>query len=73
MLCTVVCFLAGAALGSAFGGIAALVGTPLGLQVTQPQAYALVGVAGMLAALCQVTWRLLMPSRCFLTRMFLPH
>ncbi|BDA42741.1 probable H(+)/Cl(-) exchange transporter ClcA [Coccomyxa sp. Obi] len=44
----------GAALGSAFGGIAALVGTPLGLQVTAPQAYALVGVAGMLAALCQV-------------------
>ncbi|CAL8467610.1 g7148 [Coccomyxa elongata] len=44
----------GAALGSAFGGIAALVGTPLGLQVTEPQAYALVGVAGMLAALCQV-------------------
>ncbi len=51
---TAVCFLAGAALGSAFGGIAELVGTPLGLQVTAPQAYALVGVAGMLAALCQV-------------------
>ncbi|KAK9909773.1 hypothetical protein WJX75_007259 [Coccomyxa subellipsoidea] len=44
----------GAALGSAFGGIAAVVGTPLGLVVTAPQAYALVGVAGMLAALCQV-------------------
>ncbi|EIE24595.1 Clc chloride channel [Coccomyxa subellipsoidea C-169] len=44
----------GAALGSAFGGIAAVVGTPLGLTVTAPQAYALVGVAGMLAALCQV-------------------
>ena len=28
--------------------------TPLGLDVTAPQAYALVGVAGMLAALCQV-------------------
>ncbi|KAK9816460.1 hypothetical protein WJX72_000588 [[Myrmecia] bisecta] len=44
----------GATLGSAFGGIAQLIGTPLGLDVTQPQAYALVGVAGMLAANCRV-------------------
>ncbi len=32
-----------------------MVCTPLGLDVTAPQAYALVGVAGMLAALCQVS------------------
>jgi hypothetical protein len=31
-----------------------VVGTPIGLSVTAPQAYALVGVAGMLAAVCQV-------------------
>ena len=48
------CVCAGAALGSAFGGIASALCTPLGFHVTEPQAYALVGVAGMLAALCQV-------------------
>lgn len=37
--------------------------TPLGLDVTAPQAYALVGVAGMLAALCQVSRPLHMPDR----------
>jgi hypothetical protein len=47
-------FDAGAALGSAFGGLAAVACTPLGLAVTVPQAYALVGVAGMLASTCQV-------------------
>jgi hypothetical protein len=46
---------AGAALGSAFGSLAKIVCLPLGLAVTQPQAYALVGVAAMLAANCQVS------------------
>ena len=31
-----------------------MVCSPLGLAVTVPQAYALVGVAGMLASVCQV-------------------
>lgn len=44
----------GAALGAAFGGIAqVLVGTT-GFGVAAPAAYALVGIAGMLAANCQV-------------------
>ena len=43
----------GAALGSAFGGIAGVVLHPLG-TVAPPQAYALCGVAAMLAATCQV-------------------
>ena len=45
---------AGAALGSAFGGIAQATFAPTGLAVAAPAAYALVGVAGMLAANCQV-------------------
>lgn len=45
---------AGATLGSAFGGTASLLMTPLGIPVAAPQAYALVGVAAMLAANCQV-------------------
>ena len=45
---------AGAALGSAFGGIAQVTLGPTGLAVAAPAAYALVGVAGMLAANCQV-------------------
>ena len=45
---------AGAALGSAFGGIAQATFGPTGLAVAAPAAYALVGVAGMLAANCQV-------------------
>lgn len=45
---------AGAALGSAFGGIAQAALLPSGLSVAAPAAYALVGVAGMLAANCQV-------------------
>lgn len=45
---------AGAALGSAFGGIAQAAFLPTGLSVAAPAAYALVGVAGMLAANCQV-------------------
>ena len=44
----------GAALGSAFGGIAQAALLPSGLSVAAPAAYALVGVAGMLAANCQV-------------------
>lgn len=41
-------------MGSAFGGTAAFALKPLGLAVAAPQAYALVGVAAMLAANCQV-------------------
>ncbi|DBA85167.1 TPA: hypothetical protein ACH3X2_005881 [Trebouxia sp. C0005] len=44
----------GATLGSAFGGTASLLMTPMGIPVAAPQAYALVGVAAMLAANCQV-------------------
>lgn len=44
----------GATLGSAFGGTAALLMAPIGIPVAAPQAYALVGVAAMLAANCQV-------------------
>ena len=35
---------------------------PLGLDVTVPQAYALVGVAGMLASVCQVCARSVAPQ-----------
>ncbi len=45
---------AGAALGSSFGGLAHFLLMPLGISVTDPQAYALVGAAAMLAASCQV-------------------
>lgn len=45
---------AGAALGSGFGGIAQATVGQTGLSVAAPAAYALVGVAGMLAANCQV-------------------
>ena len=45
---------AGAALGSSFGGLAHFLLMTLGISVTDPQAYALVGAAGMLAASCQV-------------------
>ncbi|KAL3163044.1 hypothetical protein ABBQ32_009468 [Trebouxia sp. C0010 RCD-2024] len=44
----------GATLGSGFGGAAALVMNPFHIPVAAPQAYALVGVAAMLAANCQV-------------------
>lgn len=44
----------GATLGSAFGGLCALALGPLGISVTAPQAYSLIGVAAMLAANCQV-------------------
>lgn len=44
----------GAALGSGFGGVAGMVLSQSGYGVTAPAAYALVGVAGMLAANCQV-------------------
>ena len=44
----------GAALGSSFGGLAHFLLMPLGISVTDPQAYALVGSAAMLAASCQV-------------------
>ena len=46
--------LAGATLGSGFGGAAALIMDPFHIPVAAPQAYALVGVAAMLAANCQV-------------------
>ena len=46
--------IAGAALGSSFGGLAHFLLMPLGISVTDPQAYALVGSAAMLAASCQV-------------------
>lgn len=46
--------LAGATLGSGFGGAAALIMNPFHIPVAAPQAYALVGVAAMLAANCQV-------------------
>ena len=46
--------LAGAALGSAFGSVAQNVGAVTGIGVVEPQAYALVGVAAMLAGTCQV-------------------
>ena len=45
---------AGATLGSGFGGAAALMMNPFHIPVAAPQAYALVGVAAMLAANCQV-------------------
>ena len=45
---------AGAALGSAFGSVAQQVGALTGYGVVEPQAYALVGVAAMLAGTCQV-------------------
>jgi len=44
----------GVALGSAFGSIAQAAVAPIGLAVAAPAAYALVGVAAMLAANCQV-------------------
>lgn len=44
----------GATLGSGFGGAAALIMNPFHIPVAAPQAYALVGVAAMLAANCQV-------------------
>eukprot|EP00884_Botryococcus_braunii_P014568 jgi/Botrbrau1/23111/Bobra.0243s0045.1 len=47
-------FVAGAAMGSAFGCLAEAACTPFGFDVTAPTAYALVGVAAMLAANCQV-------------------
>ncbi len=50
----ILCGVAGATLGSAFGGTASLLMTPMGIPVAAPQAYALVGVAAMLAANCQV-------------------
>lgn len=46
--------LVGAALGSAYGGIAEAVLEPAGVAVAAPAAYALVGVAGVLAANCNV-------------------
>ena len=45
---------AGAALGSSFGSVAQRVGAATGYSVVQPQAYALVGVAALLAGTCQV-------------------
>ena len=45
---------AGAALGSGFGGLAQAALSHTSYSVTAPAAYALVGVAGMLAANCQV-------------------
>jgi H+/Cl- antiporter ClcA len=48
------CSSTGVALGSAFGGIAQAAFVPTGLSVAAPAAYALVGVAAMLAANCQV-------------------
>lgn len=44
----------GATLGSGFGGAAALMMNSFHIPVAAPQAYALVGVAAMLAANCQV-------------------
>ena len=44
----------GAALGSAFGLLVHAVGDPSGLLLSAPQAYALVGVAAMLASNCGV-------------------
>ncbi|KAI3429266.1 hypothetical protein D9Q98_005363 [Chlorella vulgaris] len=44
----------GAALGTAFGLIVNALGDPLGLTIAAPQAYALVGVAALLASNCQV-------------------
>jgi len=44
----------GAALGSFFGCVVGDLAVPLGLPVAEPQVYALVGVAGMLAANCRV-------------------
>ncbi|EFN59895.1 hypothetical protein CHLNCDRAFT_56435 [Chlorella variabilis] len=44
----------GAALGTAFGLLAHAVGDPIGLPLSAPQAYALVGVAALLASNCQV-------------------
>ncbi|KAK9800336.1 hypothetical protein WJX73_004667 [Symbiochloris irregularis] len=44
----------GAALGSSFGSVAQRVGAATGYSVVQPQAYALVGVAALLAGTCQV-------------------
>lgn len=41
-------------MGSSFGGLAHFLLMPLGISVTDPQAYALVGAAAMLAASCQV-------------------
>ena len=46
----------GAALGSAFGSVARSVGAATGYGVVEPQAYALVGVAAMLAGTCQVSF-----------------
>ena len=45
---------AGATLGSAFAGAAHMVTAPFGVVAAAPQGYALVGVAAMLAANCQV-------------------
>ena len=44
----------GAALGSAFGMLVHAVGDPLGMLISAPQGYALVGVAAMLASNCSV-------------------
>jgi H+/Cl- antiporter ClcA len=44
----------GAALGSAFGELAHVVGDPYGLTLSEPAAYALVGVGAMLASNCAV-------------------
>jgi len=44
----------GAALGSAFGLVAHAIGDPSGVLLSAPQAYALVGVAAMLASNCAV-------------------
>lgn len=44
----------GAALGSAFGELAHVVGDPYGLALSEPAAYALVGVGAMLASNCAV-------------------
>jgi len=44
----------GAALGSAFGLVAHAIGDPAGILLSAPQAYALVGVAAMLASNCGV-------------------
>lgn len=48
-------------MGSAFGCLAAAVCGPFGFDVTSPTAYALIGVAAMLAANCQVPALLLPP------------
>ena len=41
-------------MGGGFGGLAQVLLSPTSYSVTAPAAYALVGVAGMLAANCQV-------------------